>query len=236
MPRSARLAARPGALSDVVNDVANNVAHDGVGLHTLPIGGSRDSYIYVPPQVDPAYPMPAVMLLHGAGGRAHDGLRILMHLADQDGLILVAPASHASSWDIIAKRAFGLDRDLADRALDYTFSHYAIDPSRLAIGGFSDGASYALSLGLANGDLFTHVIAFSPGFIAPVETQGAPKIFMSHGTRDRVLAIDACSRRLADVLRSAGYPLIYHEFEGGHEIPADQARFAIDWLVRDKTD
>jgi predicted esterase len=42
----------------------------------------------------------------------------------------------------------------------------------LAVSGFSDGASYALSIGPANGDLFTHVMAFSPGFadltIAPI--------------------------------------------------------------------
>jgi phospholipase/carboxylesterase len=28
-------------------------------------------------------------------------------------------------------------------------------------------ASYALSLGIANGNLFSHVLAFSPGFLAP---------------------------------------------------------------------
>jgi phospholipase/carboxylesterase len=35
----------------------------------------------------------------------------------------------------------------------------------VALGGFSDGASYALSLDLTNGDLFASLIAFSPGFI-----------------------------------------------------------------------
>ena len=48
--------------------------------------------------------------------------------------------------------------------------------------------SYALSLGLANGDLFTHVIAFSPGFITPAPPSGRPPIFVSHGTADQVLA------------------------------------------------
>ena len=48
-----------------------------------------------------------------------------------------------------------------------------------------------------------------------------------------MLPIDACGRRLAAVLRSAEYPLVYHEFEGGHEIPADEARYAIDWFAAD---
>ena len=38
--------------------------------------------------------------------------------------------------------------------------------------GFSDGASYALSLGAANGDLFTHIAAFSPGFMRPPVSVG----------------------------------------------------------------
>lgn len=205
------------------------------GLQTLPTGTGRESYIYVPPHYDPAQPMPLVLLLHGAGGSAHDGLRIFLHLADQDGLILVAPASKASSWDIIVKGAYGADVDLADRALAYAFAHYAIDPGKVAVGGFSDGASYALTLGLSNGDMFTHVIAFSPGFIAPVEARDSPRIFIAHGTRDAVLPIDACSRRLVEVLRSAEYDLVYHEFDGPHEIPADEARFAIDWFAQDES-
>jgi predicted esterase len=38
----------------------------------------------------------------------------------------------------------------------------AIDPARVAIGGFSDGATYALSLGLINGDLFKRVAPSHP--------------------------------------------------------------------------
>jgi predicted esterase len=88
-------------------------------------------------------------------------------------------------------------------------SSYAIDPARVAIGGFSDGASYALSLGLTNGDLFSHVLAFSPGFMAPAGQEGSPRIFVSHGTRDAVLPIDRCSRRIVPTLRRAGYDVAY---------------------------
>ena len=52
-----------------------------------------------------------------------------------------------------------------DEALVRVFATYPVDPTHLAISGFSDGASYALSLGLANADLFTHIVAFSPGFV-----------------------------------------------------------------------
>ena len=99
------------------------------GLQKLGLGSRRDSYIYVPQAYSPEQPLPLVLLLHGAGGHAHDGLRILLHLADKQSLILVAPASHATTWDIIARRAYGADLALADRSLDYVFRHYAIDPA-----------------------------------------------------------------------------------------------------------
>ena len=110
-----------------------------VGLQKLELGSRRDSYIYVPEHYRPDQPMPLVLLLHGAGGYAHDGLRIFLHLADHGGLILVAPASHASTWDIITRRSYGPDLALVDRTLKHVFTHYAVDSARLGIGGFSDG-------------------------------------------------------------------------------------------------
>jgi len=89
----------------------------------------------------------------------------------------------------------------------------------VALGGFSDGASYALSLGLANGDLFEAVLAFSPGFVAPPGRTGVPRIWISHGTQDRVLPVERCGRRVSRDLARAGYDVTYEEFDGGHVVP-----------------
>lgn len=200
------------------------------GLRKLELGSRRDSYVYVPVDYSPDQPMPLVLLLHGAGGHAHDGLRVLLHLADSAGLILAAPASHAATWDIIAGRAYGPDLSLVDRALEHVFANYAIDTAHLGIGGFSDGASYALTLGLANGDLFTHVLAFSPGFIGPIDPRGDPEVFISHGEADTVLPIEPCSRAIVRQLRAAGYKLEYDEFQGGHLITPEVAMRAVNWF------
>jgi len=222
MSAAARLHARPRAVT----------GDSPAGRFTLDaIGGTRDSYLYVPPQYRADKPAPLVLLLHGAGGHAADGLALLRHLADDAGMILVAPASAGHTWDIIARRTYGPDVALLDSALEHVFGQYAVDTAQLAIGGFSDGASYALTLGLANGDLFTHVIAFSPGFIGPVQPEGEPKIFISHGTRDTVLPVAPCSRQIVARLRRAEYSVMYDEFEGGHEIPAVVGRFATDWFL-----
>jgi phospholipase/carboxylesterase len=205
-----------------------------VGLQPLMLGAARDSYLYVPTTYRAACPAPLVLLLHGAGGHARQGLGLLRSLADAAGLLLLAPASRDRTWDLLVGRRYGPDLALIDRALEQTFSHYAVAPERVAIGGFSDGASYALSLGITNGDLFTHVIAFSPGFVTPAAQVGSPRIFVSHGTRDAVLPIDRCSRRIVPQLERAGYEVLYCEFDGGHTISPAIALEAVGWFTREK--
>ena len=81
-------------------------------------------------------------------------------------MVLLSPQSQSSSWDVI-RGGYGPDVQIMDKALRSVFERYTIDPKRCSIGGFSDGASYALSVGTTNGDLFTHIVAFSPGFMRP---------------------------------------------------------------------
>lgn len=131
-----------------------------IGLQPLAVSDKCDALLYVPPTYQVKQPAPLVVMLHGAGGDAHGGLKLLMPFAEAAGLILLAPTSRQKTWDIIFGNQYGFDIALLDTALAQVFSRYAIDQNRIAIGGFSDGASYALSVGITNGDLFTHVIAF----------------------------------------------------------------------------
>ena len=108
-----------------------------------------------------------LILLHKAGGSPSEwfsGSGSYAPYADKGHFIILAPESPGQSWGTGPKE-WGYDYVAINRALEEAFARCAIDRSRLAIGGFSDGASYALSLGLANGDVFSYIIAFSPGFI-----------------------------------------------------------------------
>lgn len=89
----------------------------------------------------------------------------------------------------------------------------------------------APALGLANGLLFGRILAFSPGFAAPPRTEGRPGVFISHGTGDEVLPIDACSRRLVPQLRRAGYEVRYREFAGSHAVPGGMVDDALGWTL-----
>ncbi|MGY1743633.1 MULTISPECIES: alpha/beta hydrolase [unclassified Blastococcus] len=218
--RDARLRARPGA-----GPPPGAPPPPGPGTHALGLEPERDALLQVPP----APRGPLVVTLHGAGGDAGGGLALLRGLADERGLLLLAPSSRGTTWDAVAS-APGPDVERIDRALAAVFAAFPVDAGRIAVAGFSDGASYALGLGLANGDLFGRVLAFSPGFVPAMRARGRPAVFVAHGTADDVLPIDRTSRELVPRLEDDGYDVTYREFDGPHVVPPDVAREAVDRL------
>ena len=205
------------------------------GLQRL--GGMHGGLLYVPASYRPSEPLPLLVLLHHSSGASgawfSGGHRELpasfSAIADAQRFIILAPDSPGTTWGA-GTRSFGTDAAQINRTLDAAFRRCAIDRSRLALGGFSDGASYALSLAIANGDLFPQVIAFSPGFFIGKPRRGNPRIFISHGRADYVLPIDETSGRFVPALRKAGYTVEYDQFDGGHEAPIAVVNHAIAWL------
>jgi phospholipase/carboxylesterase len=199
-------------------------------LSLLGLGSERDGLLYVPVGYDESEKAPLALMLHGGGNEAISGIFGAFDLADELGIVLLAPDSRGRTWDVL-EGGYGPDVEFIARALEHTSNRLALDTQRMAIAGFSDGASYALSRGLTDGDLFTRVIAFSPGSMAPAQRKGKPSIFVSHGTRDRVLPIERCSRRIVPQLEREGYEVHYREFDGTHTIPPSVAREALDWFT-----
>ena len=219
--RAARLTARPQP-----DPAAVPLAP---GTQPLDLDVERPPLLGVPPGLAGGA-APLVVALHGAGGDAAAGLGVLGDLADEAGLLVLAPASRGTTWDAVTGRP---DRDAAvlDEALTRVFATVLVDPARIAVAGFSDGASYALGLGLANGDLFGRVVAFSPGFVAGSSREGRPAVFVSHGDADDVLPVERTSRRIVPALRDDGYDVTYREFAGGHAVPPEVAGEAVDRLA-----
>lgn len=200
------------------------------GEHPLGLGRDRDGVLIVPGSYTADKPAPLAVMLHGAGGRAAR-LASRFSMANRFGVILLVPDSRGSTWDAI-RGPFGSDVEFIGRALEQTFDRCAVNTKKVAVGGFSDGATYALSLGLDNGGLFTHIIAFSPGFAAHRRPFGRPRVFISHGRSDEILPIDACSRRIVPMLEDAGYSVTYQEFDGPHTVPDTVAQDALKWFTR----
>jgi len=161
-----------------------------------------------------------IIMFHGAGGSASQAISILAEQAESRCILVLAPDSRGRTWDVIQDE-YGPDVTFLDRALEVVLREYTINISRIALAGFSDGASYALSLGLINGSLVRDVLAFSPGFVAPSRMEDSPRVFISHGREDDVLPVARCGRRIAQSLQAGRYDVDYREFSGGHLVPPD---------------
>lgn len=223
-PAVTRLSARPGVPTV---GIESGEHHLGLGDHMT----SRDGKLYVPGIARVRAPLPLLVLLHGGGGRADD-FRYTFPIAEEFGVAILTLDARANTWDGVDS-PFGPDVMFIDAALGYTFARVAIDPQRVAIGGVSDGGFYALSIGLVNGDLFTHVVAVAPGRYALVAPPvGRPRILVAHGTRDNVYTVHLSRNLVVPKLRAAGYDVTYREFDGPHSMPPVTTREVLEWLVR----
>jgi phospholipase/carboxylesterase len=201
------------------------------GLRPLGLGDARDGFIYVPPTYTPLQASPLLVMLHGAGQSAREFAHPdVGQYFDKDAIVVMWPDSRGSTWDFVYGD-YGPDVQFIDRALKLVFSQCLIDPARITLGGFSDGASYALSLGITNASLFKTVLAFSPGFVKPAMKSGKPRIFIGHGRQDSILPIDVTSREIVAALKEKNYPVHFEEFDGDHTVTKDEVAHAIDWMM-----
>lgn len=202
------------------------------GLIELP---GNSGFLYVPKNRT-GKTIPLLILLHKAAGksivwfpeRSSAVPGPYAQFAEKGGFAILAPDAPGQTWGV-GPKSFGGEYQRINQTLAMAAQYFQI--GKLAIGGFSDGASYALSLGLANGDFVSAIIAFSPGFIVRSVGRGRPVIFISHGLADRVLPIDVTSRSFVQQLRKNGYDVTFQEVGGGHEIPNAIRDQAMQWLI-----
>ena len=201
------------------------------GIHKLTIGNSvRDCWLVVPVNYEPSRAWPLTLFFRGAITPARNYLDSFRPIADEFGVIILAPEASSRTWDILLG-GFGPDVDFINASLQNAFSRVHVDPARICSSGFSDGASYSLSLGLTNGDVITRIVAYSPGFMQTSINRGHPEVFITHGTMDQVIPVEA-SRNIVQQLRDAGYQVEYREWDGPHAVSLTQARASYEWMAR----
>ena len=221
-PRAAVMDARPSAAAG-----------------TLPAGETTLSYgavAYRPPSAPPG-PLPLIVLLHGAGGYPPRFLQMMEPIADKRGAMLLAPRSLGITWDLVEKMQAaedpwgGPDAGRIDKALEELFRRADVDPSHIVLLGFSDGASYALSLGLSNPKLFSSVVALSPGMFAPPRrVEKAQRVYLAHGRTDRILRFSN-TEAMVERLQDEHANLRFHPFDGDHRIDKAALAEALDWTL-----
>jgi phospholipase/carboxylesterase len=190
----------------------------------------RDGSMYVPKSYRHGTPMPGLMMLHGFMGSS-EGARSLFPLAEEYGVVIIAPESRGLTW---GRSVPGFENDVhyLGPAYRYVAGLLDLDTGHVALGGVSDGAGYALSMGLAYGNSFNHVMVFAGGRMTPFRKQGKPRLFFAHGVDDPQMPIDYTARKFVPQLKGEGYVVTYHEYHGGHRVPASEYRSAFKWFER----
>jgi phospholipase/carboxylesterase len=110
---------------------------------------------------------------------------------------------------------------------------YPIDPARLFIAGFSQGAIMGMTLSLATPMPIKGVIAMS-GYIPSFVKAGAPEqvataYFVSQGERDPIFGVTV-GRETAAFLRSRSVDVTYREEPIGHEVSPSIVHAMTEWL------
>lgn len=202
-----------------------------LGAQPLNLGDAgRDGILYLPRGYKADVPAPLMLMLHGAGGNAQT-VSYTFDIADDFGVVVLAPDSRdEATWDMLL-HGYAEDVEFIGAALRSAYGRCSVDRTRMAIAGHSDGASYALSLGLGTGDTFGKILAFSPGVMQPGEVHGKPKIFISHGLSDAIMPIEETSRRFVPRLKRLGYDVTFREYEGRHGVPREVVREGFQWFV-----
>jgi phospholipase/carboxylesterase len=195
---------------------------------TFPEG--REAVLVVPEGLDLDQPVSLLVLFHGAGGEANKVLPFFVRWARARRFLLLAPQSMFPTWDIVIG-GHGPDLERLDTALQQVASHFRLDPAHLAFAGFSDGGSYALSVGLSNGDVVSHVIALSAGFMNTFTRHGAPRVFIAHGRSDTQLPFETSARPHALKLLEDGADLTLLPFDGEHVIVPEVVARAIGFFL-----
>jgi len=191
---------------------------------------------YIPASAGPRPPL--LVLLHGAGHRQLEMVKHFEAEADARGLLLLAPDSLGDTWDSVADaegppdtnsplagtlaHRFSRSRDSrrVDAAIAKLESIVPVDSDRIVLAGFSDGATFALAMGMSRDYRFAAVIAWSPGIAIRTDNPArGRRVFISHGYSDPLLKFAVTCSEIVPLLREEGAAVTFVGFDGGHDAP-----------------
>ncbi len=203
-----------------------------------------NAYFYRPGNTSNS-PRPLIVLFHGAGMSARKFLDGAKAEADRCGCLLLSIQSTGATWDTVAlvreasknrkatpDQLFGADTGRIEQALSIALRAPDADRRAVVLAGFSDGASYALSLGLSNPAIVRGVIAFAPGFhLEPAAINPKQRLFIAHSPTDRILSFERTRDDTVASLTRAGFDISFRQFEGGHRVDRALLSEGVDFVL-----
>ena len=214
---------------------------DTSGIQTLGDG----AYFYRPAG-NPIERRPLLLLLHGAGMSASGFIEGARAEADRCRCLLLSVQSKGPTWDTVrlvrrasldgvtdVYRLFGADTDRIELALSRAIKAGDADAQSILLVGFSDGASFALTLGIANRSIFRGVVAIAPGFYVETASIGSrQRLFIAHSPSDRILPFNRTRDDIVAPLKRGGFELRFRSFEGGHTVIPSILAEGVDYALQ----
>jgi len=204
--------------------------------------GDPNPVIILPPNHGTDMPAPLIVAMHGYGGEAPEMADAWREAAAELGAIVIAPRAIRKvkgagySWGLTDEAEF-----LVLRAIDHVAARYKIDPERIVLMGFSQGAYLSLAIGLRNPERFCGVIPLCGGY-HPIVIKEAdrsakrwPRFFLMAGDRD---AGTPDMRKAAVDLEKFGASVRIVVYKNtGHQFPPDRIgaqRDALKYVLADE--
>jgi len=205
------------------------------------------------PRSDQPGKPPVVILLHGWGSNEADLMGLAEFIDDSYFVIsLRAPLEmgpNAFGWFILTGAPGRIDfddadahaaRDLVVQVIDEIIDAYGVDPARVILMGFSQGAMLSLGVAINRPDKIRCAVTMSghlpPSFAAdarPNEELYGLSILTTHGLWDQIIPI-AQGREVRDYLDGKLADFTYNEYPMGHEVSRESMSLVKDWLIRHK--
>lgn len=193
---------------------------------------------------------PAVVLIHGRGTNERDLLPIGAQLPDElDVLSVRAPermgGPNSFTWYELDLSAGGLHQsqpdpegfrrslDLVHEFVDGAVEEFDLDPDRVGLLGFSQGAITSLSALLERPDAYRWVVALNGYLAAEHEDRagnaaGKP-VFVGCGSMDQIIPPER-AERAAERLKEAGADVRFERYDVGHGTTQEEITDVVQWL------
>jgi phospholipase/carboxylesterase len=191
-----------------------------------------------------------LVLMHGVGSNEQDLFGLAPHVPPQfhvislRGPFVLGQGSYAWFRFSVApdgSRRIDQAQEAASRAaiaqaVQAAAGRLGVPPSRVVLGGFSQGGIMSLSLLLTQPELLqaamvlhSRLLPEIAPFAAPAAALEGRQLWVSHGQQDPV---SPRAEARAIQAHAAGLPLAlrYGEYPGGHEIRPEELRQAMQWL------
>ena len=174
-------------------------------------------FLYVPRSLDRKTPAPVLVFLHGSGGNFKSYTWLLSKIADEQGMVIIAPSCGIGNW--AAPRA----PQMVVEALDDAAKVVALDMSRVHLAGLSNGGlGVTRTVASSYADRFRSLILFSPvcddqalNSTAFAEGWRGKPVLVISGEQDDRVPIDYV-RQCAEAMRADGVNVQLNVYPGAN--------------------